>query len=272
MPTILMSYRRADTDMITARIRDRLATRYGDDSVLMDVDSIPLGVDFREFVTNAARTSDIVIAVIGPEWAGRRRHGRGLRSLRIHEETDPIRLEIGTALKNKIPIIPILVGGAKMPRPQDLPRDMRGLSFLNAATLDGGIDFHAHMDRIERSIRVRLASGAEAPVPTAALSDAASMTAASFFTLPRTLHVPKRILVVALGAVAALVLAYLASARAVKDAILILIVSLCAVFVGWMLTTAYWIERPPRLKIGLYAAAFVLCYEIWLLLAQLHIF
>jgi hypothetical protein len=47
MAKIVISYRRADSTAITGRIRDRLADHYGDDSVFMDIDNIPIGMDFR---------------------------------------------------------------------------------------------------------------------------------------------------------------------------------------------------------------------------------
>src|SRR5215212_9966245 len=48
MAHIIISYRRADSDAIAGRIRDKLATHFGEDSVFMDIDSIPFGIDFRE--------------------------------------------------------------------------------------------------------------------------------------------------------------------------------------------------------------------------------
>jgi hypothetical protein len=48
MPTIFVSYRRDDTRWITGRIFDRLEQHYGKGQVLMDIDSIPVGMDFRE--------------------------------------------------------------------------------------------------------------------------------------------------------------------------------------------------------------------------------
>jgi len=53
MPKIVVSYRRQDSEAITGRIRDRLANHYGEQSVFMDIDSIPFGADFRERVSEA---------------------------------------------------------------------------------------------------------------------------------------------------------------------------------------------------------------------------
>ena len=53
MPKIIISYRRADSGVITGRIRDRLAQHYGDDAIFMDIDNIPFGMDFRKNIAEA---------------------------------------------------------------------------------------------------------------------------------------------------------------------------------------------------------------------------
>jgi len=56
VPKIAISYRRADTEVMTGRIRDRLADRYGEDAVFMDIDNIPFGKDFRVHIFEAVRS------------------------------------------------------------------------------------------------------------------------------------------------------------------------------------------------------------------------
>jgi len=46
MPKVFVSYRRDDTLTFTGRVFDRLRSHFGPDSVVMDIDSIPFGVDF----------------------------------------------------------------------------------------------------------------------------------------------------------------------------------------------------------------------------------
>jgi hypothetical protein len=48
MATIILSYRREDTELMVGRICDRLRDHYGRNSVMMDIDSIPYGLDFRK--------------------------------------------------------------------------------------------------------------------------------------------------------------------------------------------------------------------------------
>ena len=72
MPRITISYRRDDSDVITGRIFDRLSAHYGRETVFRDIDSIPLGVDFRKHVNSVIDDTDIMVAVVGPKWIGPR--------------------------------------------------------------------------------------------------------------------------------------------------------------------------------------------------------
>lgn len=148
MTQIFLSYRRADSDVIAGRIRDRLARAFGEDSVFMDIDNIPFGVDFRSHVKESLLRGDLVIAVIGPNWLGMNEAGRS----RLEDETDPVRVELEAALERHLPVIPALVHGARMPRADELPPSLRDLAFYNAANVDAGRDFHPHLDRLIRSI------------------------------------------------------------------------------------------------------------------------
>jgi TIR domain-containing protein len=144
MAKIIISYRRADSAGITGRIRDRLVAHYGASLVFMDVEDIPFGSDFREHVRGELLRSDLLLVVVGREWLGKNGDGPA----RIHSETDPVRIEVETALQNAIPVIPVLVNGAQVPEPSDLPDTLRDFAFLNAATVDAGRDFHVHMERL----------------------------------------------------------------------------------------------------------------------------
>jgi hypothetical protein len=129
MAKIVVSYRRADTAAIAGRIFDRLSSHYGDDSVFMDVDNIPFGIDFRQHIKGVLETSDILVAVVGPHWIG----GSGDRG-RIQDAADPVRVEVETALARGMPVIPVLVDGARMPSPSDLPETLQPFALTSAST------------------------------------------------------------------------------------------------------------------------------------------
>lgn len=144
MPKIAISYRRADSTAIAGRIFDHLVGHYGADSVFMDIDDIPFGIDFRTDIHDTLQRSDVLVALIGANWLGANPAG----GARIQEKTDPVRVEITTALERKMRLIPVLIDGAKMPSDTDLPPELANFAFLNAAELSSGRDFHIHMDRL----------------------------------------------------------------------------------------------------------------------------
>lgn len=147
MPIIVISYRRSDTDAIAGRIRDRLANNYGDQSVFMDIDNIPFGVDFRDHIKSVLGQADVLLAIIGRNWAGTAKKQR-----RLSQATDLVRIELETALSQGIPVIPVLVNGAIIPSASDLPPSLRDLCYRNAADVESGRDFHHHVDRLIKSI------------------------------------------------------------------------------------------------------------------------
>src|SRR5438552_1383412 len=127
MPRLVISYRREDSGLITGRIFDRLVANYGRDAIFRDIDNIPYGVDFREHVDQVLGTSDIVIAVIGPRWYGPKPWQN-----RLKNPTDPVRVEIETALRKNTPLVPVLVLGASMPKARSLPDSMKQFAYRNA--------------------------------------------------------------------------------------------------------------------------------------------
>jgi hypothetical protein len=125
-------YRRQETSHLAGRLYDRLADRFGEDRVFMDVDSIEPGLDFSDAIQQAVGSSDVLLALIGREWLtatdedGRRR---------LDDPDDIVRLEVEAALERSIRVIPLLAEGATMPRRQDLPDSLAGLVRRNAVRL-----------------------------------------------------------------------------------------------------------------------------------------
>src|SRR5262245_11905742 len=127
-PTVFISYRRSDSGDVTGRIHDRLAARLGRERVFTDVDSIPLGVDFRAHVSGILDRTDCMLVVIGRDWLSAA-DGTGRR--RLDDPADLVRVEIEVALARGLPVIPLLVQGAAMPSEDDLPTSIRDLAFRN---------------------------------------------------------------------------------------------------------------------------------------------
>ena len=141
---IMISYRRADSGSITGRIYDRLQAHFGADHVFIDIDSIPMGIDYRHHIDTTIKRCDILLPVIGPLWTGPGEVGKR----RIDDPSDLVRLEVAHALQSDVRVIPLLIGKAQMPPGDELPDDLKALSFRNALKVDSGVDFHYHMDRL----------------------------------------------------------------------------------------------------------------------------
>jgi hypothetical protein len=132
MNKIFISYRRDDAAEAAGRLSDNLTERFGLDSVFMDVDGIALGRDFRTVIEETLGQCSVMLAVIGKTWL-QNTDAKGNR--RIDQPGDFVRLEIGTALKRNIPVIPVCVQGARVPTPDDLPDDLKNFAFRNAIEL-----------------------------------------------------------------------------------------------------------------------------------------
>jgi hypothetical protein len=148
MPKILLSYRRSDSQAMAGRVFDWLVHHYGEESIFIDIDDIPIGTDFRAYIAKHMSAADLVLAVIGPRWLGPRENAPN----RIYDADDPVAIEVQSALAQSIPIIPVLVDGARMPGRVDLPENLSEFASINAATVDVGRDFRQHMDRLRRAI------------------------------------------------------------------------------------------------------------------------
>jgi TIR domain len=165
MAKIMISYRRDDSGVITGRIFDRFVAHYGVESVFRDIDNIPPGADFRDHINTVLNTSEIVIAVVGPKWIGPR-SGQN----RLLNPADPVRVEIEAVLHRKVPLIPILVLRAKMPRIDQLPPSLEDFAYRHAVQVDAGQDFDVHMARLIRSIDRVLQENTEQPVVSAEIA------------------------------------------------------------------------------------------------------
>ena len=144
MGDICISYRRADSQAITGRIFDRLIAHYGHGAVFMDIDNIPAGTDFRQYLNKTLLQATVLLAIVGPKWLGAGKGGPD----RIHDESDPVRVELETALRNGLAIIPVLIGNRKMPGAAQVPPTLKDFVFINAVTVDPGVDFDHHMQRL----------------------------------------------------------------------------------------------------------------------------
>jgi hypothetical protein len=98
----------------------------------MDVAAIEPGRDFRKAIDQSVASCSVLLAIIGQEWLASR-DAAGHR--RLDDLQDFVRLELASALRRDIPVVPVLVRGAKMPTAEQLPEDLKDLAFRNAVEL-----------------------------------------------------------------------------------------------------------------------------------------
>ena len=149
MPRVFISYRREDSIAYAGRIFDRLTSQFGVSNVFMDVDALEPGVDFVEVLQGALESCDVLLAVIGRIWlTARDPAGRP----RLSDPDDFVAREIAAALERPdIRVIPVLVGGARMPQSAELPDRLSGLTRRQALTIPD-IGFHQTLGRLIESI------------------------------------------------------------------------------------------------------------------------
>jgi len=149
---IFISYRRDDTSASAGRLYDRLSSHFPSNRIFIDVDNIAPGVDFFEAIEKSVGSCDLLISVIGKNWLTSS-DDEGNR--RLDNPEDFVRLEIGTALRRNIRVIPVLVDGALMPRSTELPDDLKLLARRNAFEISHN-RFRTDSERLVGAIRQAL--------------------------------------------------------------------------------------------------------------------
>ncbi|MBI1257107.1 MAG: TIR domain-containing protein [Chloroflexi bacterium] len=139
MLRIFISYRRSDSAQIADMIYQRFAARLGKDNVFKDVNSIPVGRNFRAVIEEELLKCDIMVVLIGPTWLSVT-DAQDASKRRLDDPDDAVRTEVELGLRH-VQVIPVLVNGAHMPGETELPLRMAPLSLINAPSISEGADF-----------------------------------------------------------------------------------------------------------------------------------
>ena len=126
MARVFISYRRADTADMSRRIYDQLAKHVGETNVFRDVDTLD-GTEHYVIV------SDVMLVLIGDKWLNLKDEKTGGR--RLDSPKDFVRTEIDMGLRYVKRVIPVLVNGAGMPSPTELPLRLADLAYRDAITI-----------------------------------------------------------------------------------------------------------------------------------------
>jgi TIR domain len=146
---IFLSYRRGDVGGYAGRLSDALRQRLGAKSVFQDVTAIAPGQDYTAVIDRALDGCDAVLVVIGSGWLAA---ATPQSTPRLFQADDYVRLELSRALHRNVPVIPVLVGGARLPAATELPDDLQGLVHRQAVVLHDET-WHQDVEGLLRSLR-----------------------------------------------------------------------------------------------------------------------
>ena len=159
---LFLGYRRDDTGYVTGRLFDRLAATFGRESIFVDIDNIPVGYDFSQFLRDAVSSCQLMILMMGRDWLGNSAGQSGER--RIDRPLDYLRLEIELALKQNVRILTVLVDNASFPRREELPVSIQHIVneptiSLNSERFD--LDYPMLEDKVRALAEITASAGAD---------------------------------------------------------------------------------------------------------------
>lgn len=130
---IFISYRRADLsqDQVNV-IHEGLEKEFGDGSVFLDTSDIHGGAKWKQVLNQAGTGAKICLVMIGKSWLEKDQDGQ----FRIQHPDDWVRKEIEYAIEKNLDIIPILVNGADLPSPKDVPASIHPMFDSQTMTLE----------------------------------------------------------------------------------------------------------------------------------------
>jgi TIR domain-containing protein len=141
---LFLSYRRTDDRHLVGRLRDFLVVEFGEENVFLDVESMVAGMDFRDAIREHIDRVDVMFAMIGPHWD----------PSRLASVQDSLRIELAEAFQQGKPIIPVLMDGASMPSPDELPAELERLAYKHADVIRTDPDFRGDAARLAHAARV----------------------------------------------------------------------------------------------------------------------
>ncbi|MEO0548541.1 MAG: TIR domain-containing protein [Pseudomonadota bacterium] len=159
MGRVFINYRREDSQYQADRLRELMKPWFDNPSgdIFMDVDSIPAGVDFVDYLDSQVKQCDALLVLIGKNWLTMTDQTGNAR--RLDSEADFVRIEIESALSRNIPVVPLLLDGVPMPKPEQLPASLKSLARRNAVSLSR-LSFESDVRRLMETLPLNLKQSA----------------------------------------------------------------------------------------------------------------
>lgn len=144
---IFVCYRREDAAPWAGRLHDALADRFGAVNIFQDVEAVRPGESFVEAMDAAVAQAEVMLVVVGPRWTGSGDDG----TTRLDGADDYVRREIEVALSYGKRMLPVLVGGARMPTVSQVPDSIRPIVTRQAVVLHDE-SWHADVADLTRAL------------------------------------------------------------------------------------------------------------------------
>ncbi|QEC67998.1 TIR domain-containing protein [Panacibacter ginsenosidivorans] len=120
--TIFINYRKDDSNWNALALYNDLQKYFKKEQLFKDFNAILPGDDFVVSIQNALNKCNVLLVVIGRNWL----HMEGADGKRrLDDPDDFVRLEVATALERGISVVPVLFDGTPMPKPEELPENLR---------------------------------------------------------------------------------------------------------------------------------------------------
>ncbi|TNH31328.1 toll/interleukin-1 receptor domain-containing protein [Micromonospora orduensis] len=125
MTGVFINYRTGDGQDMAVLLNERLRDVFGKERVFLDSTGLPAGQQFPPELKRRLRDARVLLVLIGRQWLDLE-DSEGNR--RIANRKDYVRYEIRKSIKWQKVVLPVLLDGASLPKAQDLPSDIAGLS------------------------------------------------------------------------------------------------------------------------------------------------
>lgn len=143
-------YRREDSPYAASTIFEKLEANLGEGKVFKDIDSIPYGANFPSFIQECLMDCRYCLVVIGRGWL----LATGVDGKpRLQDPDDHVRIEIETAFRNRLTVIPLYVDNATPPKISDLPESLTKLADLNGFFVRPGADLNSDIQRLAKVLK-----------------------------------------------------------------------------------------------------------------------
>jgi TIR domain len=157
---VFLSYRHEEASAHAGWLHDEMEAEFGEDHVFIDAD-IEVSENFVQRITEVLAKCEVMVVMMGPRWATVE-GGEGRP--RLFESRDFVRFEVERALQRPdVKVVPVLVAGARMPDPQQLPESIRELPDLNAIELSD--DLRRRRDDVRHLMTTLRGHGHPPPPP-----------------------------------------------------------------------------------------------------------